>query len=157
RNLIPNGSGPGSINLAAGTTFTVNGGSALNLIAPSLNFAANSSVVTSGGAVSVLSTTGAASPLAITVEDGASATISTNGGAITIMPTSCVRNSPITTTLATNQPITFAHSAGASGSIATLNLNGGSVFITTSGGSAAAVSINSGVSLAATGDLTATS
>src|SRR5262249_4387234 len=78
------------------------------------------------------------------------------GGSIFIMPTSGTGN-PLVTTLAANQPITFANSAGVSGSIATLNLNGGPVFITTSGGLAAAVSINSGVSLAATGDLTATS
>src|SRR5262249_45402337 len=110
-----------------------------------------------GGAVSLLSSTGAAgAPLTITAPASSSATISTGGGSIFIMPTSGTGN-PLVTTLAANQPITFANSAGVSGSIATLNLNGGPVFITTSGGLAAAVSINSGVSLAATGDLTATS
>src|SRR5262249_28544320 len=82
------------------------------------------------------------------------ATISTGGGAINIMP-SFGSGTPLSTTLAPDQPLTLAKSSGPG--TTTLFLNSGSVFMTTSGGATATTSINAGVTLAAQGNLTVTS
>ena len=155
----------GSVNLAAGTTLTATGGGTLRLVTASLNLGDNSKVVSttaSGAAIAVFSANddaplSASYPLTITLL-GSTATISTAGGSINIMPTAFTNPNPPPSSwqlaLAPDQPVTFAKSAGSG--TATLNLNGGPVFITTSGINAI-TSINAGVALVAAEDLSVTS
>src|SRR4030095_1094203 len=125
---ILNNDPTGSINLADASTLTASGGSGLRFIAPLLNLGANSSVITSGGAISILSSTNAAAPLTIMLPDSSYATMLTGGGAITFMPTSGVGNfgngNALATTFAPDQPINFT-------GCGPLNLLGGAVTTTT--------------------------
>src|SRR5262249_8811307 len=111
RDVTFNSSGCSCIQLADNTTLS-SGGSAVRFIAPFLNLGANSSVVTSGGAISVLSSTNAAAPLTVTLAAGSQATFSTSGGTINFMPTSGVGNfgngNALATTFAADQTLTFA-------------------------------------------------
>src|SRR5262249_45965578 len=153
---LPNsGDQPGSINLAPGITFT--SGGPLQVNTPVLNLGANSSLVSSaasGPGITVLSSVNGPKPLTINLPTGSAATISTLGGSISFMPSSG-NNVVATVVPAADQSVTFATSTGTG--TATLHLNGGPVFIETAGAASATTSFNTGVTLVATGNLTATS